>query len=273
MREKEKISDKQHKNELMPLLFLGHGSPMNAIEENEFVKGFRKTAETLPKPVAILCISAHWFVRGTYVTAMQTPRTIHDFGGFPRELYEIQYLALGSPELAAEIKQMVRKTNVGLDNSWGLDHGTWSVLRHLYPKAEIPVVQLSIDYTKPALYHFELAKELYPLREKGVLIIGSGNIIHNLGLVDYSNFDKENYGYNWAIKAHEIINTYILNENFRELVNYETLGNEVNQSVPSPDHYVPLLYVLALKNEGEKIRLFNDKMVGGSMSMTSARID
>jgi 4,5-DOPA dioxygenase extradiol len=193
----------------MPVLFLGHGSPMNAIEENQFVSGFKNIAQTLPKPSFILCISAHWYIKGTKVTAMEMPRTIHDFGGFPQELFEVQYPAKGSPTLAKETKDMLLPTMVELDEKWGLDHGAWSVIKHLYPNADVPVIQLSIDYTKPPAYHYELAQRLNLLRDKGVLIIGSGNIIHNLGLVDWENFAKDDYGYDWAIEAKETIHTYL----------------------------------------------------------------
>ena len=205
-----KISEDFKNTERMPILFLGHGSPMNALEENEFVKGFRNIASTLPKPNAILCISAHWFTKGTMVTAMEMPRTIHDFGGFPKELFDVEYPAKGSPELANETKTLLTPTLVELDEKWGLDHGAWTVIKHLYPKADVPVIQMSIDYTQPASYHYELAKKLNSLRSKGILIIGSGNIIHNLGLADFQNFNKENYGYDWAIEAHSTINKFIL---------------------------------------------------------------
>ncbi len=256
----------------MPVLFLGHGSPMNAIEENQFVAGFRNIAKELPRPKAILCISAHWYTNGTFVTAMEKPKTIHDFGGFPHELFEVQYPANGSPELAADIQLSIKKTHIGLNETWGLDHGTWSVLKHFYPKADIPVVELSIDYTKPAIYHFELAKELSALRRKGVLITGSGNIIHNLRLVDFANFDKDNYGYDWAVEAKDRINNLLYNENFTSLIQYEKLGTAVQYAVPTPDHYLPLLYILALKEKNESLSLFNDKLVAGSLSMTSIQI-
>jgi 4,5-DOPA dioxygenase extradiol len=255
--------------ERMPLLFLGHGSPMNAIEENEFVTGFRDIAKTLPKPNAILCISAHWFIKGTKVTSMEMPKTIHDFYGFPQELYEVQYPAKGNPALANEIKNLLMPNLVELDYDWGIDHGAWSVLRHLYPKANIPVVQLSIDYTKPASFHFELAKKLSELRNKGILIIGSGNIIHNLRLVDYGSLGKDNYGYDWAIEAKETINGFLLKGNYESIINYERQSKAIQLAIPSPDHYLPLIYVLALQQEEENITLFNDKLVGGSLSMTS----
>jgi 4,5-DOPA dioxygenase extradiol len=256
----------------MPVLFLGHGSPMNAIEENEFVQGFRNVAKTLPQPFAILCISAHWFTDGTFVTAMQKPRTIHDFYGFPKDLYDIQYPAKGSPELAHETKRLIQKTTIALDEQWGLDHGAWSVLRHLYPDAAIPVVQLSIDYTKPAQYHYELARQLFALRKKGILIIGSGNIVHNLNLADFQNIHRDNYGFPWAVEAREIFNTHLLNENFQPLIHYENLGASVQLAIPTPDHYLPLIYTLALKDANERLTLFNDKFIGGSLSMTCVKI-
>ena len=245
---------------------------MNAIEENEFVAGFRKAARSIPKPNAILCISAHWFTPGTRVTAMEMPRTIHDFGGFPPQLYEVQYPAKGNPELAAETRQLLTPVQVEMDEKWGLDHGAWSVIKHMYPMADVPVVQLSIDYTKPASYHFELAQQLKSLREKGVLILGSGNIIHNLGMVDWPNFDKDNHGYDWAIEAHDTINDYLLDGNYQPLINYNNQGKAFNLAIPTPDHYLPLLYTLALQQKGETISLFNDKLMAGSLSMTSVKI-
>ncbi len=256
----------------MPLLFLGHGSPMNAIEENQFVAGFRNVAKKLPKPNAIICISAHWFTNGTKVTAMEMPQTIHDFGGFPKPLYEVQYPAKGYPELANATRQLLEPTLVELDEKWGLDHGAWSVLRHLYPEADIPVVQLSIDYTKPAQYHFDLAKQLRKLRDKGILIIGSGNIVHNLRLVDFHNFDKDDYGYDWAIEARSILNGYLLNGDFQSLIDYERQSLAIKMAVPSPDHYLPLIYTLGLKQNNEELSLFNDKLLAGSLSMTSVKI-
>lgn len=257
----------------MPVLFLGHGSPMTAIEENQFVNGFRAIAKSLPRPNAILCISAHWYIKGTKLTAMEMPRTIHDFGGFPRELYEVQYPAKGSPALAKETRQLLDPAFVGLDESWGLDHGSWSVIKHLYPKADVPVVQLSIDYTKPPGTHFELARQLTSLRDKGILIIGSGNIVHNLGLVDFSNFDKENFGFDWAFEARETINKLLIDGNFKLLTEYENLGKAVQLAIPTPDHYLPLIYVLGLIQKGDAMNFFNDQLVAGSLSMTSLKID
>ncbi|WP_310595913.1 4,5-DOPA dioxygenase extradiol [Flavobacterium sp.] len=256
----------------MPVLFLGHGSPMNAIEENQFVTGFRDLARTLPQPNAILCISAHWYTKGTKVTAMEMPKTIHDFGGFPPELFAVQYPAKGSPELALETKELLQPVAVELDDTWGLDHGAWSVIKHLYPEANVPVIQLSIDYSKPPEYHFELAKQLSDLRYKGILIVGSGNIVHNLRLVDYPNFDKDNYGYDWAIEAREIVNNYLLDGNFKPLFDYERQSKALQLAIPTPEHFLPLLYTLGLKEKKEELSLFNDKLVAGSLSMTSVKI-
>lgn len=256
----------------MPVLFLGHGSPMNAIEENEFVAGFRKVASTLPRPKAILCVSAHWYTRGTMVTAMDMPPTIHDFGGFPQALFDVQYPAKGNPDLAMEAKELLQPTAVGLDDKWGLDHGAWSVLVHLFPKADVPVVQLSIDHTKPASYHYELAGRLAALRDKGVLIIGSGNIVHNLRMVDFANMHRDNYGYDWAVEARTLTNDLILNGDHRALTEFEKLGKAMQLAVPTPDHYLPLIYALGLKTKRDNIALFNDKLLAGSLSMTSVKI-
>lgn len=266
------ISSTFSNTDKMPVLFLGHGSPMNAIEENQFVAGFRDLAKTLPQPNAILCISAHWFTNGTKVTSMQMPRTIHDFGGFPQALFDVQYPAKGSPELAMETKKILEPVHVDLDEHWGLDHGAWSVIKHLYPDANVPVIQLSIDYTKSGQYHFELAQKLQSLRHKGVLIIGSGNIVHNLRLVDFRNFDKDNYGFDWAIEARETINNYLLDGNFQTLMDFEKMGKAVQLAIPTPDHYLPLLYTLGLKEKLEELSLFNDKLLAGSLSMTSVKI-
>lgn len=266
------ISSTFSNTDKMPVLFLGHGSPMNAIEENQFVVGFRDLAKTLPQPNAILCISAHWFTNGTKVTSMQMPRTIHDFGGFPQALFDVQYPAKGSPELALETKKILEPVAVDLDEHWGLDHGAWSVIKHLYPEANVPVIQLSIDYTKSGQYHFELAQKLQSLRHKGVLIIGSGNIVHNLRLVDFRNFDKDNYGFDWAIEARETVNNYLLDGNFQPLIDFEKMNKAVQLAIPTPDHYLPLLYTLGLKQKSEELSLFNDKLLAGSLSMTSVKI-
>lgn len=261
---------------LMPVLFLGHGSPMNAIEENEFVQGFRDIARTLPTPRAIVCISAHWFTQGTQITAMKNPPTIHDFTGFPPALYEVSYPAKGEPALAEYAKKLLdpylAPVLAELDEKWGLDHGAWSVIKHLYPAANIPVIQISIDYSKPPIYHFELAQKLQKLREKGVLIIGSGNIVHNLRMVDWANFDKDNYGFDWAIEARATINQLLMDGNYAPLINYQDQGTVFKLAIPSADHYLPLIYTLGLQQKGEAIHLFNDKLMAGSLSMTSVKI-
>jgi 4,5-DOPA dioxygenase extradiol len=256
----------------MPVLFVGHGSPMNAIQENEFVSGWREAARTLPKPTAILCISAHWETRGTSVTVMEKPATIHDFGGFPQELFEVQYPAPGSPELAKETRSIVKKAELGLDERWGLDHGCWSVLKRIYPAADVPVVQMSLDYSQPAQYHYDLAKELSLLRKKGVLIIGSGNMVHNLRLVDWDKIDKPGFGYDWAIEANEKMKKFILSGDHASLINYQAQGKAFELAIPTPEHFLPLLYALALKDENDRIELFNDKPDMGSLTMTSVKI-
>jgi 4,5-DOPA dioxygenase extradiol len=256
----------------MPVLFLGHGSPMNAIEDNEFVQGWKAIGKTIPKPAAILCVSAHWETKGTFVTAMEKPKTIHDFGGFPKELFAVEYPAPGSPAFAAETKRIITKTEVGLDQQWGLDHGCWSVIKHLYPNADVPVFQMSLDYGKSAQYHYELAKELSALRTKGVLIVGSGNIVHNLRMIAWDKINSPNYGYDWAIEANEKMKQFILNNNHKDLIAYTSQGKAFDLAIPSPDHYLPLLYTLALKGENEKVKIFNDKAVMGSLTMTSIAI-
>lgn len=264
--------DLKENTDLMPVLFLGHGSPMNAIEDNQFVQGFKNISPTLPTPKAILCISAHWFTDGTKVTYMNNPKTIHDFSGFPQALYNVQYPAKGSPTLAKDTKNLLFPTNVELDEKWGLDHGAWSVIKHLYPLANIPIIELSIDYTKSAEYHFDLAKKLRVLRNKGILIIGSGNIIHNLRLVDFHNFEKDNYGFDWAIEAKEKLYNYINNRDFQPLINYQKLSIAIQLSIPTPEHFLPLIYTLGLQEKSENIYFFNDKLMGGSLSMTSLKI-
>jgi 4,5-DOPA dioxygenase extradiol len=266
-----KISASFTQTQKMPVLFVGHVSPMNAILENEFVQGFRDTAKTFIKPNAILCISAHWETRGTMVSIVNPPKTIHDFGGLSPELFEVQYPAPGSPALAREVKNMITKTEVALTDRWGLDHGAWTVLKHFYPNADIPVFQISLDYTQNAQHHYELAKELSALREKGVLIMGSGNMVHNLGLASWDKMYTE-YGYDWTLEASEKMKNFILSDNHKELINYKNQGKEFQLAIPSPDHYLPLLYALALKDEKEEVKLFNDKAIGGSFTMTSLKI-
>jgi 4,5-DOPA dioxygenase extradiol len=259
-------------SEKMPVLFLGHGSPMNAIEENEFVTGFRGVAREIPRPNAILVVSAHWQTRGTMVTSMETPETIHDFGGFPEELFAVQYPAPGSPSLALEAKQLIKKTEVHLDDKWGLDHGTWSVVKHLYPDATIPVVQMSLDYNQTPQYHYELAQELALLRNKGVLIIGSGNMVHNLRLVAWDKLNADEFAYDWALEASEKMKKFILSGQHNELVNFRSQGKSFDLAIPTPEHYLPLLYTLGLQEKNEQISLFNDKAVAGALTMTSVKI-
>ena len=268
-----KITESFKNTEQMPVLFVGHGSPMNAIEENEFVAGWRNIGKTIPKPNAILCISAHWVTRGTHVTAMEKPLTIHDFGGFPQELFEIQYPAPGSPELAKETKELISRTSVGLDEKWGLDHGCWSVLKHIYPNADVPIVQLSLDYYQDAQYHYELAKELSSLRKKGVLIVGSGNLVHNIKMIAWDKFNEPEYAYDWAVESLDKMKECILANDYKSLINYKSQGSAFKLAIPTPEHYLPMIYALALKEENEKVSLFNDKTVAGSLAMTSLFIE
>jgi 4,5-DOPA dioxygenase extradiol len=268
-----KLSESLNNTEKMPLLFMGHGNPMNAIEENEFVDGFRKVGQEIQKPTAIICISAHWETKGTFVTAMKKPRTIHDFGGFPQELFDVQYPASGSPELAIEIKKLIQKTDIGLDDNWGLDHGTWSVIKHLYPNADVPIIQMSLDYSKPAKYHFELAQELSILRQRGILIVGSGNMVHNLGMVAWDKLKGEPFAFDWAIEANEKMKSYILNEDFQSLIDFRSQGKAFDLAIPTPEHYLPLIYTLALKDKKDETKIFNDQPVGGSLSMTSVKFE
>lgn len=260
-------------DKLMPVLFIGHGSPMNALEDNEFTKGWKTVAKTLPKPTAILCVSAHWETNGTFVTAMEKPKTIHDFGGFPQTLFNVQYPALGSKWLADETKTTITKTTVGLDDTWGFDHGSWSLLKHLYPDADVPVVQLSLDYNKDAKYHYELAQELQALRKKGVLIIGSGNMVHNFGYAQLKGDFNAHFGHDWAIEANESFKKLITENDFKSLTNYKTYSKALQLSAPTPEHYLPMLYAIALRNKNENVYYFNDALVGGSFSMTSLKIE
>lgn len=272
LNELNKLTKPYSRTPKMPVLFLGHGSPMNAIEENEFVKGFRDVAKEIPNPNAILCVSAHWETRGTFVTAMEKPMTIHDFGGFPQALFGVQYPAPGSPELARETKSLVKKADVGLDEKWGLDHGAWSVIKHMYPNADIPVIQMSLDYSQTPQFHYELARELKSLREKGVLIVGSGNMVHNLKMVAWDKLNADEYGFDWAIEASEKMKKYILSGDHKQLIDFRSQGKSFDLAIPTPEHYLPLLYSLALKDESENVSLFNDKAVAGSLTMTSVKI-
>lgn len=260
----------------MPVLFMGHGSPMNAIEDNEFSLRWRKMGQELPVPKAVLVVSAHWLTRGTHITAMSHPQTIHDFGGFPQELHDVEYAAPGSPELAKETASLFKSTTIGLDHDWGLDHGAWSVVRQMYPEANIPVLQLSIDYHKPPQYHYDLAKELSALRKKGVLILASGNMVHNLRMIQLpagsnGNLNTE-FGFDWTHELNTIFKDKILNGDHQPLINYEKLHKAALMGIPTPDHYYPLLYALALYDGKEEQTIFNDKAVAGSLTMTSVKI-
>lgn len=269
-------SDLKEQETQMPVLFIGHGSPMNGIEHNEYSNYWKQLAKELPTPKAVLVISAHWLTKGTRVTAMDRPQTIHDFGGFPQALFDVQYPAPGDALLAQETKSLIQSTNIELDHDWGLDHGTWTIVRHMYPDANIPVLQFSIDYTKGPQYHYDLAKELATLRKKGVLIFGSGNMVHNLRMVHMPNrsvddFIKE-YGYDWAVEMNEIFKNKILNGDHQSLIHFEKLNAAATLAIPSPDHYYPLLYTLGLQNKADVPSIFNDKLLAGSLSMTSVKL-
>ena len=242
---------------------------MNGIETNRFSEEWAAQAARMDRPAAILVISAHWLTKGTRVTAMEQPPTIHDFGGFPQELFDVRYPAPGAPQLAAETRALIRSTEVGLDHDWGLDHGAWTVLRNMYPEAGIPIFQLSIDYSKPADYHYRLAAVLMALRKKGVMIMGSGNMIHNLRMVAWDQLHVPGYGYDWAQEMHELFKEKILQRDHQQLIRYETMGPGAKLAIPTPDHYYPLLYVLGLQDEKEGPDFFNDELVGGSLNMTS----
>jgi len=256
---------------LFPTLFVGHGSPMNAIEQNEFSEKWKKIVSDFEKPKAIICISAHWLTRGTFVTAMEMPKTIHDFGGFPKALFDVEYPAPGSLDVAHWTKESIKSANVLEDHEWGLDHGTWSVLRNMYPEATIPVIQLSIDYTKPLSYHFQLAQELKALRKKGVLIIGSGNMVHNLGMVAWDKLNSPGFGFDWTLEIDTVFKQKIESRDFQSLINWSSLHNQISLAIPTLDHYIPLIYSVGLSDKEDEISFFNDKAVAGSLTMTSVQ--
>lgn len=256
--------------ELMPTLFIGHGSPTNGIENNEFSQSWAGLAKNIPVPKAVLVVSAHWYTHGTFVTAMDFPSTIHDFGGFPQALFDVQYPAPGDAKLAAEIPGLVNATNVGLDHDWGLDHGTWTVVKHMYPDANIPVLQLSIDYTKSPEQHYKIAKEIYALRKKGVLVLGSGNMVHNLRLLSWEMINGG--GYDWANEMNDKFKNLISNGDHKPLIDYRNLGSDAMLAIPTPEHYLPLIYTLGMKKDSEEVSFFNDKAVGGSLTMTSVLV-
>lgn len=266
------------KGSLMPALFIGHGSPTNALEDNEFTQNWKRLGREMPRPTAILCISAHWLTKGSYVTAMSAPRTIHDFSGFGKELNEAQYPAPGHLKLAKETQSLITGIQVALDHEWGFDHGSWSVAKQMYPEADIPMLQLSIDYHKSPQYHYDLSKQLYSLRKKGVMIIGSGNLIHNTRLADPSRGfapDKNgifpSYTFDWAYEFNEKFKGYFLSGNFQAAVDYEKLGKLATLAHPTPDHYYPLIYTLGVVTGDEEVEIFNDKSFVGSLSMTSVK--
>ncbi len=245
---------------------------MNGIEDNAFSREWQALGREIPRPELVLVISAHWLTRGTFITAMENPRTIHDFGGFPDELFAVQYPAPGSPAMAETIRNTIQKTAVGLDHEWGLDHGAWTVVRHLYPKADIPVLQLSIDYHQSPQWHYELGQALAALRRKGVLIVGSGNMVHNLRMVAWEKLNAGPYGFDWALEMNETFKTHIRTRKHQPLIQYETLGSAAKLAIPTPDHYYPLLYTLGLQEPKEEAHFFNDQAVGGSLTMTGVRI-
>ena len=260
----------EKKDYVMPVLFIGHGSPMNGIEDNEFSQGWAQMAKEIPVPAAVLVVSAHWLTEGTMVTAMESPRTIHDFGGFPKALYEVQYKAPGYPVLAEETVSLIHKSKISLDHEWGLDHGAWSVVRHMYPNANVPVLQLRIDYTRDAQHHYDLAQELYSLRLKGVLIIGSGNMVHNLGMLAWDKMQVPGYGYDWALKINDQFKELIRSGDTKALISYQNF-KESKLAIPTPEHYLPLIYSLGLKTNKDPVSFFNDKAVAGSITMTSVK--
>jgi 4,5-DOPA dioxygenase extradiol len=253
----------------MPAVFFGHGNPMNAIMQNAWTDGWTAIGAEIPRPMAILCVSAHWYLPGTHVTAMQSPRTIHDFGGFPRALYEVEYPAPGDPELARRVRDLLAPTEVALDHRWGLDHGAWSVLCHVFPQADVPVIQLSIDETQPGQFHYELGKRLSPLRDEGVLVIGSGNLVHNLHTYAWGRHMPEPY--EWAVRFEKQAREFLLAGEHEPLVDYEMLGRDAMLSAPTPDHYLPLLYIMGIGRDGEPVSFPVEGVDGGSISMLTVK--
>jgi 4,5-DOPA dioxygenase extradiol len=257
-------------SDLMPAIFFGHGNPMNALLQNTYTEGWARIGRSIPKPKAVLSVSAHWYIPATAVTGNIMPRTIHDFGGFPRELYQVEYPAPGSPELARRVQSLLAPLPVALDDSWGLDHGTWSVLCHVFPDADVPIVQLSIDETQPPEFHYELGKRLAPLREEGVLIIGSGNLVHNLHTYAWGRHKVEPF--DWAVRFEARARELLLQGEDAPLISYERLGRDAQLSIPTPDHYLPLLYVMAARKAGESVSFPVEGVDGGSVSMLTIQI-
>lgn len=255
---------------VLPAIFFGHGNPMNALQQNPYTEAWRTLGNSLARPKAILCVSAHWFVPQTGVTITTAPRTIHDFGGFPRELYQVKYPAPGDPELARHVQNLLAPLAVNLDESWGIDHGTWSVLCHVYPQADIPVVQLSIDETQPPAFHFEIGRRLAPLRDEGVLIMGSGNLVHNLHAYAWGRHTVEPF--DWAVRFEQLVREMLVAGEHKPLIDYEKLGRDAMLSIPTPDHYLPLLYALATRQQGEAVSFPVTGVDGGSISMLTVRV-
>lgn len=253
----------------MPVLFVGHGNPMNALATNQYTRGWRSMALSMPRPKAILSISAHWYLPGTRVTAMARPRTIHDFGGFPERLYKVEYPAPGDPGLATMLTAMLKPTNVHQDSSWGLDHGTWSLLVHMFPEADVPVVQLSVDATMPPRFHYQLAERLAPLRKDGILVLSSGNIVHNLHA--YSWGDRQGKPFDWALEFEHRVRALLGKRDHSVLIAYESLGESAMLSAPTPDHYLPLLYTIALGRSDDRLSFPVEGFDGGSVSMLAVR--
>jgi len=255
----------------MPAIFFGHGNPMNALLRNAYTEQWNLIGARLPRPKAILCVSAHWYIPDAAVTVSTAPRTIHDFGGFPSELYQVQYPAPGDPELAARVQKLLAPLPVRLDDRWGLDHGTWSVLRHVYPLADIPVVQLSIDETQPASFHFDLGQRLAILRDEGVLLLGSGNVVHNLHAYAWGRHVQEPY--DWTLSFESRVRELLLAEQYGPLINYENqLGSEADLAVPTPDHYLPLLYIAGTRTQSESLTFPVEGVDGGSVSMLTVLV-
>ncbi len=271
-----KIKQNLHESDKLPVLFIGHGSPLNIILRNNFTDNLAKLGKNLPKPEAIMVISAHWLTDGTYVACMEKPRTIYDFYGFPDELYEIEYPSPGSPQYARFTGESVKKVNIKCNTDWGLDHASWAILKHMYPKADIPVFEMSLDYSfnewhpKPMQYHHDLASELAGLRKRGVLIIGSGNIVHNLGLIDFRNMDAEPY--EWAVEFDEKVKSNLIDKNHKELINYQKMGSTASLAVPTLDHYLPMIYVIALQEKNEPLKFIHEGFQNGSISMRCFQI-
>jgi 4,5-DOPA dioxygenase extradiol len=255
---------------LMPVFFLGHGNPLNALSNNRYTQGWATIGRSIPRPKAIVAVSAHWYVPFVAVTSNLNPPTIHDFGGFPGELYQMQYPVSGNPELARRVQELLSPTTVTLDDRWGLDHGTWAVLCHVFPKADIPVIQLSIDERQPPSFHYQLGRKLRVLREEGVLIIGSGNIVHNLTAYAWGNHRKQ--AYDWARRFEEQARKRLIQGDDAALTDYKSLGSDAHLSVPTPDHYLPLLYILGLRNRDDTISFPVEGVDGGSVSMLAVRM-